>query len=81
MGCLQARESLSQHRVTLDQMPQSIRAVPAWKHSQSLEMGLSAALQTLCAAGVHCRVSNAHSGPFRNKQKAPLLVMIQYSDN
>lgn len=78
IGCLQVGESVSHHRVTLDKMPQHIRAIPIWKRSQSLKTGLSAELQILCAAGV-LFVRNAHSGPLRSKQKVPVLLMIQYS--
>lgn len=52
IGCLQASESVSQHKVTLDQMPWHIRAIPIWKHSQSLKTGLSLGLQILYAIGV-----------------------------
>lgn len=74
IGCLQVSEPGSQHRVTLDQMPERVRALPLWK-SFGNRISSSAAKPVCC--WVCCSVvANTKSGPPGSKLKVPLLFNV-----
>lgn len=69
IGCLQVSESGSQHRVTLDQMPERVRALPLWKSFRNRIN--SSAANPLCCWMCYTVVTNTKS--LGSKQKVPLL--------